>query len=200
MPSVLITGANRGLGLEFARQYLADGWQVYAACRDRASASELRQLAEDSGGRLQMLAMDVTDPGSVKAAAAELEGQAIDLLLNNSGIIGPHGQTIGNIDYDAWAGGARRQHYGTHAGIGGLCRACGTQRAKAYRYPHQRHGIYCRQYLWRLDCLSQLEGRGEHGDAQPGGRSRFTRHHLRGCESRLGANRYGWTECEPNPG
>jgi NAD(P)-dependent dehydrogenase (short-subunit alcohol dehydrogenase family) len=41
MPSVLITGANRGLGLEFARQYLADGWQVYAACRDPSSASEL---------------------------------------------------------------------------------------------------------------------------------------------------------------
>jgi NAD(P)-dependent dehydrogenase (short-subunit alcohol dehydrogenase family) len=103
MPSVLITGANRGLGFEFARQYLADGWQVYAACRDPVAASELRQLAEDSGERLQILAMDVTDPGSVKAAAAELDGQAIDLLLNNSGIIGPQGQTIGNIDYDAWA-------------------------------------------------------------------------------------------------
>ena len=103
MPSVLITGANRGLGLEFARQYLADGWQVYAACRDPASASELRQLAEDSGERMGILAMDVTDAGSVKAAAIELDRQAIDLLLNNSGIIGPHGQTIGNIDYDAWA-------------------------------------------------------------------------------------------------
>ena len=70
MPSVLITGANRGLGLEFARQYLADGWQVYAACRDPASASELRQLAENE--RMRILAMDVTDAGSVKAAAAEL--------------------------------------------------------------------------------------------------------------------------------
>jgi NAD(P)-dependent dehydrogenase (short-subunit alcohol dehydrogenase family) len=101
MPNVLITGANRGLGLEFARQYLSAGWQVYAACRDPASASELRQLAEDGGGKLRILAIDVTDPVSVKAAAAELDGQAIDLLLNNSGIIGPHGQTIGNIDYDA---------------------------------------------------------------------------------------------------
>ena len=103
MPNVLITGANRGLGLEFARQYLAAGWQVYAACRDPASASELCQLAEDGGGKLRILEMDVTEARSVKAAAAELDGQSIDLLLNNSGIIGPHGQTIGNIDYDAWA-------------------------------------------------------------------------------------------------
>ena len=103
MPSVLITGANRGLGLEFARQYLADGWQVYAACRDPASASELRQGAEDSGERMRILAMDVTDAGSVKAAAAELDKQAIDLLLNNAGVGGARGQTIGNIDYEAWA-------------------------------------------------------------------------------------------------
>ena len=100
MPSTLITGANRGLGFEFARQYLADGWQVYAACRDPASASELRRLAED---KLRVLAMDLTDPASIRAAATELDGQAIDLLLNNAGIIGPRGQTIGNIDYEAWA-------------------------------------------------------------------------------------------------
>jgi NAD(P)-dependent dehydrogenase (short-subunit alcohol dehydrogenase family) len=103
MPSALITGANRGLGFEFARQYLADGWQVYAACRDLVSASELRRLAEDSGETLRILAMDVTDPASIKAAAEELDGQTIDLLLNNAGIIGPRSQTIGNIDYEAWA-------------------------------------------------------------------------------------------------
>jgi NAD(P)-dependent dehydrogenase (short-subunit alcohol dehydrogenase family) len=103
MPSTLITGANRGLGLEFAKQYLADGWRVYAACRDPNSASELRQLADKSGDKLRILALNVTDPASVKAAAAELDGQAIDLLLNNAGVGGVRGQTIGNIDYDAWA-------------------------------------------------------------------------------------------------
>ena len=103
MPAVLITGANRGLGLEFARQYLADGWRVHAACRDPASASDLRRLAEGSNGTLRIVALDVTDPASIKAAAAELGGEAIDLLLNNAGIMGPRGQTLGHIDYDAWA-------------------------------------------------------------------------------------------------
>jgi NAD(P)-dependent dehydrogenase (short-subunit alcohol dehydrogenase family) len=103
MPSALITGANRGLGLEFARQYFGDGWQVYAACRNAASASELRRLAGNSDDKLRILTMDVTDPASIQAAATELDGEAIDLLLNNAGVIGPRGQAIGNIDYDAWA-------------------------------------------------------------------------------------------------
>jgi NAD(P)-dependent dehydrogenase (short-subunit alcohol dehydrogenase family) len=103
MPSTLITGANRGLGLEFARQYLADGWQIYAACRDPNSASELRRLAEASGHKLRILALDVTDPANIKAAASEFDGQAIDLLLNNAGVGGAQGQTIGNIDYESWA-------------------------------------------------------------------------------------------------
>lgn len=102
MPTTLITGANRGLGLEFARQYLADGWRVFAACRDPASAPELRLFANEYPDTLRMLAMDVTDSVGIDAAAAELDGQAIDLLLNNAGIIGPRGQTIGNIDYEAW--------------------------------------------------------------------------------------------------
>ena len=103
MPRTLITGANRGLGLEFARQYLADGWQVYAACRDPNSASELRQLADARDNKPRILALDVTNSASLKAAAAALDGQAIDLLLNNAGVGGVWGQTVGNIDYEAWA-------------------------------------------------------------------------------------------------
>lgn len=103
MPSTLITGANRGLGLEFARQYADAGWQVYATCRDPSSATELRGLADASGGNLEIMPLDVTDLASVKAAAAALKGQPIDLLLNNAGVGGPRRQAIGNIDYDAWA-------------------------------------------------------------------------------------------------
>jgi NAD(P)-dependent dehydrogenase (short-subunit alcohol dehydrogenase family) len=103
MPSTLITGANRGLGLEFARQYSANGWQVYATCRDPTSASELRRLADAGGSKLRILPLDVTKLASVKAAAEELKKEAIDLLINNAGVGGPHGQSVGNIDYDAWA-------------------------------------------------------------------------------------------------
>ena len=103
MPSALITGSNRGLGFEFARQYLAEGWRVHAACRDPNSAGELRRLVDASGHKARILTLDVTDQASVQAAAAELDGQAIDLLLNNAGIIGAGSQKIGNIDYEGWA-------------------------------------------------------------------------------------------------
>lgn len=100
--TVLVTGANRGLGLEFARQYAADGWTVYAACRAPAGAAALQQLAAASGGRIAVLALDVTDTGSVRAAAAKLAGVPIDLLVNNAGVGAPKGQKLGDLDYAAW--------------------------------------------------------------------------------------------------
>ncbi|MGI8569084.1 MAG: SDR family NAD(P)-dependent oxidoreductase [Methylocella sp.] len=56
MPSILITGGNRGLGFEFAKQYAADGWRVYAVCRDPSNASDLLRLAETREGLLEVLA------------------------------------------------------------------------------------------------------------------------------------------------
>jgi NAD(P)-dependent dehydrogenase (short-subunit alcohol dehydrogenase family) len=103
MPTVLVTGANRGLGLEFARQYVAEGWQVFAACRAPNAARELQQLAAENSGRIRVLEMDVTDMASVRVAAAELKGETIDLLLNNAGVGSPPDQKIGRLDYAAWA-------------------------------------------------------------------------------------------------
>ena len=139
MPSASITGANRGLGFEFARQYLADGWQVYAECREPDSAS---RLADASDNKLRLLALDVTDHASVKAAAAELDGQAIDLLLNNAGVMGARGQTIGNIDYEAWAKVLEANTMGPMR-VSEAFVDNGTQRTQTYRHPYQRHGIAC---------------------------------------------------------
>ena len=102
MPTVLITGANRGLGLEFARQYLTDRWEVFAACRNLSRARELRSLTQKPGGKLTLLAMDVTNHESVRHAAIQLKDAAIDVLINNAGTSGVPGQTTGNVDYDNW--------------------------------------------------------------------------------------------------
>jgi NAD(P)-dependent dehydrogenase (short-subunit alcohol dehydrogenase family) len=103
MPVVLITGANRGLGFEFARQYAADGWRVLAACRNPAAAGELQRLVQGSKGTVSAVTMDVTDAESVRGAAKQPKDAAVDVLINNAGIAGKSGQTTGNVDYENWA-------------------------------------------------------------------------------------------------
>jgi NAD(P)-dependent dehydrogenase (short-subunit alcohol dehydrogenase family) len=100
--TTLVTGANRGLGLEFARQYAADGWRVYAGCRSPAEATDLLEVAAGSGGLVETLELDVTDACSVRAAARGIRGEPIDLLINNAGVNSPKGQRIGDLDYAAW--------------------------------------------------------------------------------------------------
>ncbi len=100
MPSIMITSANRGLGLEFVRQYAADGWRIFAACRNPDTADDLHKLART--GTVSILPMDVTDLSSVRHAAAGLHGESIDVLLNSAGIIGKPGQRTGHIDYESW--------------------------------------------------------------------------------------------------
>lgn len=83
MPSVLISGANRGLGLEFARQYAEDGWTVHGTARNPAAAQDLASL----GANVHVHALDVTDQHSIDALARTLENEPIDVLIANSGIL-----------------------------------------------------------------------------------------------------------------
>ena len=103
MPSIVITSANRGLGFEFAKQYAADCWRVYAACRHPHAAADLRGLEKASAGQVTVLTMDVTDIDSVRAAVTAIEGAAVDILLNSAGVSDPSGQTAGAVDYKSWA-------------------------------------------------------------------------------------------------
>ncbi len=103
MPTLLITGANRGLGLELTRQYAAAGWRCFATCRAPDTAAELQALVRDSAGLVSAHRLDVKDHAQVDRLAADLGDQPLDLLLNNAGIYGPRKMVLGQIDYAAWA-------------------------------------------------------------------------------------------------
>ena len=100
---VLITGSNRGIGLEFTKQYLERGWTVIATARKPEKAEDLRQLGIQYPERLSIYQLDVTDNERIDELAKELEDQPIDLLLNNAGISGyiPD-QIFGRLDYDSF--------------------------------------------------------------------------------------------------
>ncbi len=101
-PTVFITGANRGIGLEFARQYAAAGWHVIATCRTPSAAEELTALAAGHDN-LMVEQLDVTDHARIDQLAQQLQGQPIDLLLNNAAMLGElPSQTFGSLSYEAF--------------------------------------------------------------------------------------------------
>ncbi len=96
--TVLITGADRGLGLEFARQYAARGDTVIATCRHPEKATELQGLAAQKKDII-VETLDVSDDANIRALAAKYRGKPIDVLINNAGILGAHDdQTLGSFN------------------------------------------------------------------------------------------------------
>ena len=101
-PTVLITGANRGIGFELAHQYADAGWGVVATCRSPAAADALQALAAENPNVL-IEQLDVTDFDEMEALAAKYAGVPIDVLINNAGILGGNDrQKFGTFDYDAF--------------------------------------------------------------------------------------------------
>ena len=99
-PTVLITGANRGIGLELARNYAGQGWNVYATARRPEAADDLKAIAAKHP-KLKIEQLDVLDHDMIDSLAAKLDNQPIDVLLNNAAILGePNDQTFGARDYE----------------------------------------------------------------------------------------------------
>ena len=97
MATVLVTGCDTGLGVEFARQYAADGHRVFATCLDPLIANETNAIR----GNIEVVKLDITDHGAIEALAQKLSKDAIDVLLNNAGIGRPH-PPFGETDYLFW--------------------------------------------------------------------------------------------------
>jgi NAD(P)-dependent dehydrogenase (short-subunit alcohol dehydrogenase family) len=100
MSTVLVTGASRGLGLEFVRQYAAENWEVFATAR-KPVKSEEKELARDPS-KISWHQLDITEEKSVQDLVDSLDGKPIDVLILNSGIYPREGQKIGQIDYQGW--------------------------------------------------------------------------------------------------
>jgi NAD(P)-dependent dehydrogenase (short-subunit alcohol dehydrogenase family) len=99
--TILVTGSNRGIGLELVNQYAAQGWQVLACCRRPDQATALNRLGEQFSN-ITIHTLDVSQQDQLQKLAALLHDCPIDILFNNAGIYGPYGAVFGNTDEAQW--------------------------------------------------------------------------------------------------
>ena len=99
--SILITGTNRGIGLEFVKHYLKNNEKVIATCRNKDSAKDLFKL-KNMTNDLTLVELDVSSPNSINEFASKINGQPIDTFINNAGVFGPRNNEFGNFNAKEW--------------------------------------------------------------------------------------------------
>ena len=99
--SILITGTNRGIGLEFVKHYIKNNEKVIATCRNRNSAKDLLEL-ENTTNNLSLVELDVSNPNSINNFTSKIAGLPIDTFISNAGVSGPKNIEFGNIDAKEW--------------------------------------------------------------------------------------------------
>ncbi len=102
MPTLLITGANRGIGLELSKHYLSQGWQVHSCCRNPNEANALNELAQQYEELLTVHALEVTNEKQMDALKESLLNKPVDILLNNAGVYALGASQFGKTDDKAW--------------------------------------------------------------------------------------------------
>lgn len=102
MPTLLITGANRGIGLELCKQYLKLGWDVHACCRNPKKAQELNTLQDKYKATLDVHALEVTHEKQMDKLKKTLKGKPVDMLINNAGVHALGASQFGKSDDKAW--------------------------------------------------------------------------------------------------
>ncbi len=184
MTTILITGANRGIGEALTRHALGLGWRVIAGMRDPA----LSPFAGAKPESLRILPLDVADDASV-IAAAKMVDEPIDILINNSGISGPTSSAVGTSDF---AGFLSTLNINTVGPLRFARPSCAqVKRGKEKKIVTITSGMGELNEKFGLDALSRLQGRREQADAGTGDGPEARRHRSWRCSALLGAHPHG---------
>lgn len=100
--NLLITGANRGIGLEFVKQFLKKNFKIYASCRDLSKADDLRALEKEHLDQIHVFELDVAKLDQIESLAEELKDIPLDIIINNAGVFGGNSEEQNTLNTEEW--------------------------------------------------------------------------------------------------